>query len=525
MSKLKILKFLLMPLILSSFVFAQPQQTCQIAIPRYGVIMCQSTSSYEYPTVTFSCSGNSCTASFTCISNCQITSVNDIKVECDQLQAAVWKIYKNGELVTEKGVWGGGNFPITFDRGDTIRIEAQCTRILANYPVKPTSKVVIQQLLIMLYEGWAGTLPTSPISGTEGCSIQKIRDKYVSQPNVQSYMDPRTNSIRVKPDATYSSLDYVPTNWRVGETYVFVKDWETGIADISLTYDKQNNAYWCGGSFGNRKIYEVNYVTSPTGTCYAIPTRVLKDNLQCCFPSDCLALDPSGRLTCNPDTWRCEETKPCNSDIDCQQTFGYPTCLNKQITSWRCDTTKKWGSYSGTCVKQVRSVSQCPNECTANEYYNEDQGKCLPRITLLECPVGKCCEAGGNYKPRSCPNGLQCCHTGDPIIGECKQSCTEQRQETRQIGGWQTTTGNQPITGQFVLYNNPVVIVILILVIIASCIGCYFLFWKKGGVSLTKKVKPEEKIKTKNKVKYCTECGAKQDINNKYCTKCGNKLN
>jgi len=508
--------FFFMLLFLPTIVFAQSQTSCQIAIPRYGVIMCQSTSSYEYPTITFSCSGNSCSASFTCVSNCEISSANDIKIDCGNLQAPVWTVYKNGEFVTSKGIFGGGDFPITFTRGDTIRIDAHCTQVLVNYHVLSTSKVTIQQLLIMLYEGWAGTLPTSPIPGTQGCSIQQVIDRYTGQPDVSSYLNPLTGMIETKPSATYSNLANTPTNWKIGDTYVFVKDWQTGIADISLTYDKQNNAYWCGGSFGNRKIYNVNQVISSTGTCYAIPTSIFRQNIECCFPSDCLTLDPSGKLTCNPETWKCEETRPCNSDLDCQQTFGYGICQNKQMIGWYCDTTKKWGNYIGTCVKQTRNVLQCPSDCTVNEYYNEDQGRCLPRITLVECPIGKCCEAGGNYKPQSCPSGLQCCHTGDLIVGECKSSCIEQKQEAPQI------TGGQPITGQISLLGEPSILAILVGIGIV-CV-CGYVFWKKRRTTLPTKAISEYKTNIGGKFKYCTECGAKQDINKKYCTQCGSKL-
>ena len=474
--------------ILLSISIAIAQQTaspsCQLAIPRYGVVQCQSTSSNEYPIAAFSCPSGSttCSASFTCISNCQISSANEIRIDCPtglKSSISTWTVYKNGVKVTDKGIFGGGTFPIIFDRGDTIRVDATCTQLVTSYPVQSTSQVTIQQLKIMLYEGWAGTLPTAPIQGTEGCSIQKVIDNYKGQADVQSYLNPTTGSTESKLPSTYTSTSQMPTNWKVSDTYIFVKDWQTGIADISLTYDKANKAYWCGGQFGSRKIYNVNQITSASGACYAIPQTIALSNIQCCFPSDCLALDPSGKLTCNPDTWKCEETKPCNSNLDCEQTFSSGICQNKQSTSWSCDTTKKWGSYAGTCVKTTKTVQQCPSDCTANEYYNDQQGKCVPKVTLVQCPAGKCCKSGGNYIEKACDAGLQCCINNDPIIGECKASCSS---TTSTQGGEQpagTGTEGKPFTGLFVLSPNLMVGIVAAVVVVIG-VAIYFLR-KKGG--------------------------------------------
>lgn len=503
--------------VLSVFLINIPvlaQENCQLAIPRYGVVQCQSTSSDEYPILKFSCSGNQCSTSFTCISNCEISSPNEIKIYCGSLQASVWKVYKNSVLVTEKSIFGGGTFPIKFNRGDTISVDAYCTQLVTNYQVQSTSQIEIQQLLILLSEGWAGSLPTAPIQGTEGCTLNKVIDKYKGESQVQTFLNPITGNLDSKPSSTYENINQLPTNWKVGDTYIFVKDWQTGIADISLTYDKQKRPYWCGGQIGNRKIYNVNNIMSANGICYSLPTSIALQNVECCFPVDCLSKDPSGKLTCNPDTWKCEETKSCNSNVECQQTFGTGICQNNQVINWFCDTNKKWGNYIGTCVKQIKTVIQCQSDCTANEYYNEDEGICKSRVTILDCPSGKCCKPGGNYKEKNCDVGLECCSTTDSLLGECKSSCSPPPQTVQH----KPESGNIGITAQAVgTESNNSFVIILVLVLAGAVIASYFLFIRKPKTS---KALP----KVQSQGKFCTKCGSSIKGNSKFCTKCGKQV-
>lgn len=456
---------------LASIVFAQTQQSCQLALPRYGSVRCNSEGVDERIPISFTSSDTYSTATFACLSNCHLDPT-DVVISCDY-SIGGWKAEVNGVTKYSTGIFGTKTDSVDWIRGDSFVLTANCRGldVWTTHPVKSTSSASVTQTKIMLEEAWAGSLDYVPIQGTEGCSIQKVIDNYKSQADVQSYLNPTTGSVESKPSSTYTSTSQMPINWNIGDTYVYVKDWQTGIADISLTYDKANKAYWCGGLFGSRKIYNVNQITSASGACYAIPQGIALSNIQCCFPSDCLGLDPSGKLTCNPDTWKCEETKPCNSNIDCEQTFSSGVCQNKQSTSWSCDTTKKWGNYVGTCVKSTRTVEQCPSDCTSSEYYNDQQGKCVPKVTLIQCPAGKCCKSGGNYIEKTCDSGLQCCMINDPIIGECKASCGASPQ-TNQSNGVNVSTG------QFVLPEGSNLIVILVIVVVAIGGIVSYVVWK-----------------------------------------------
>ena len=416
MKKMLILFIFLLANISSTFAFSISD--CQLATPRYGVIQCINTMQKETNFASFSCDDEWCTAEIPCLSNCKLNSRNDIQIEgCPIGYSEKVEIYKDGDIKS---------YPLEWDVKTTATVRATCALLFGFGGYKTIdsgSRVEYQQDLIKLYEGWAGTLPTKPLDYTEGCSLNKIASKYHSDIDVQLFLDPKTGITEDKPSSTYTSINEMPTNWKIGNNYVFVKDWMTGVADISLTYDKNNNAYWCGGTLGNRKIYNVENVNSGSGNCYAIPKSVAKQNIECCFPVDCSWKGP--QYTCNPDTWNCEETRWCDSELDCQQVFGEGVCQNEQIISWSCIFNKKWGVHSGTCEKKTKAVIECPDACTSAEYYNEEEGICKPRIEYIDCPPGKCCVGGSSYKPRICSSDMICCKLEGSYVGECKTECIE----------------------------------------------------------------------------------------------------
>ena len=445
---MKILVLIIYLLILTLFLISNgsAEDNCTLAIPRYGSVVCeeQSSSYIESITpITLVKSNKEVTASLPCLHACQI-SVSDIRDAqgrtlfsgpdrpCGNTSDEAW-VYildKNGATLHRREGNGdtSDNFfkgdPLEFTRDNPISIKMFCNFFGKTDNIQTGQTVSYKQKPIKLEEAWAGSLEYVPITGTEGCTLNSVIDRYKEDKNIQ-YLDPTKGTLEQKPTSTYTSVAEIPTNWKVSDSYIFVKDWQTGIADISLTYDKQNNGYWCGGLTGSRKTYNVNKVVSAAGSCYSIPTSVDKQ-VECCFPSDCSA--KGSGYTCNPDTWKCEETRWCDSQLDCDQVFGKGVCQDNKITDWSCDTSKKWGSHSGTCVKNVRDVKQCASACTGQEYYNEEEGICKPRSVILDCPAGSCCSEGGNYKPSPCSDDLTCCTGGDSKIGSCKQSCVATQQ-------------------------------------------------------------------------------------------------
>lgn len=518
----KILIIILLSFISLPIAFAQ--ESCQIAIPRYGSVVCRSQNIYEPVLTSFVASSDKSTLTYACLSNCELKS-NDVKIQCDW-SIGGWKAEVNGIEKYSTGMFGEKANEIKWSRGDTFLITAKCrgADFWTTHPVKDASSVTISQLKIMLEEAWAGSLEYVPIPNTEGCALNKVVDRYRGDIDVQSYLDPQTGSPKSKLSSTYTSVNQMPTNWKVSESYIFVKDWQTGIAGISLTYDKQNNAYWCGGLSGSRKIYNVNKVTSVTGSCYAIPDSIYKPNIECCFPADCSW--KGMKYTCNPDTWSCEETRWCDSDLDCQQVFGEGICQNKQITKWACNTNKKWGTHLGTCEKIIRTVQQCSSDCTNSEYYNEEEGRCKSRVTILDCPLGKCCKSGGNYKEKSCSSGLLCCSTADPILGECKQSC-EPTTTTISTSSKASSGSSGVGLGTGMATSAPTDFIwIPIIIVIAGLGGAGYFFWQwyNKKPKKTEKIEKEKKREVgKSKKKFCTKCGKELKLGAKFCTSCGKK--
>ncbi len=495
------------------------ESSCQLAIPRYGAIQCLSAGINEPRDLSFNCSTTGCSASFTCVSECSIKKT-DINLKCgDDYRSLYWTLSINGEKKAERTPTSGepSFADFSFYRGQTVSVTSHCIDWqFKDYPVSTAkSKVGVSELRIVLKEGWAGSLPDVTIPESVGCNTNAVIGKYVHGSDVSTYLNPATGTQETKPKSTYSTVSNAPTNWKVDDNYVFVKDWQTGIADISLTRDKNNRQYWCGGTFGRRKIYEVNQINTSSGACYAIPTSIALSDIQCCFPSDCIAIDPSEKLTCNPDNWKCEETKPCNSELDCQQTFGSGVCSNKQLTSWTCDATKKWGDFQGTCIKSIKTVPQCSSDCTTNQYYDESTTTCKNKVTFLECPPGNCCKEGGSYKPKECGAGLTCCVAFGSFNGECKASC--ESNPNLQNSGVSIQTGQ----GQQNSKVNPVTMIkptdytpIVAGVILFGLVGAgYYLYSSKK----TPKHQVEESAK-------CGRCGAHNSVALKFCSKCGNKF-
>lgn len=498
-------------------------QECELATPRYGSVVCRDQGITETVAKNFVIGEKESILSYVCLSECHLNPSN-VVIQCDW-SVGGWKAEVNGNVKYSTGIFGEKTESIDWNRDDSFLVTASCTGadFWTTHPVKSSSSVQMSQKKIMLEEAWAGSLEYVPIPGTEGCSLNNVIDRYRDDTNVQSYFDPATGKTETKPSSTYTSFNQIPTNWEVSESYIFVKDWQTGIADISLTYDKDDNSYWCGGLSGNRKIYNVQKVNSVTGACYSIPTSISKTNIECCFPADCTW--KGSTYTCNPDTWSCEETRWCDSQLDCDQVFGEGICQNRQITSWVCDTNQPWGTHSGTCIRNERIVNQCPSDCTTDEYYNEQEGSCKPRNILLNCPADKCCKEGGNYKTQSCDSGLYCCQTGSlSSIGECKETCdyatTQKQQDSQQFTG--AVISENPIIDS----TLPIIVGIIVIVAVVGYFG-FTRMRKKPYVLKTPQPKPvesEEVKEQKTDSGFCPGCGTKLNSGDIHCSECGEKV-
>ena len=225
----KLIFILLVGMVLVGFVGAE---TCQLATPRYGVVQCTNTEQTETKHSNFgNFDGEWSINKINCLSNCQLDSEEDIIIDCKNLPWDEKKIFKDGVEKT--------SFPISWNKGDSLIVKGRCESIFSSNSVPDNSDVAYQQDLIMLEEEWAGSLPENFIDGTEGCILNKNYESI----KIDFYLDPQTESKEYSPDSTYSVLNDYPNNWKIGDKFVFIKDWQTGIADISLTYDKNNKAY------------------------------------------------------------------------------------------------------------------------------------------------------------------------------------------------------------------------------------------------------------------------------------------
>jgi hypothetical protein len=535
-------------------------------VPQFGTVVCQGSTppTYEYPEKNFSGSSES-VVSFDCISDCSFEQVSWITDSsgrgvdqggqaCSTGWGLSFYIYvgSNPTPTFARYVLGNtnGNLPVNFDRtSGSLTIKATCCPLGLNYgctKIADGFKAKIKQTTIWLYDGNPGQPVPQQVDGSVNCIPNSFVQKYSNKRVISGDMPSDISSVVKPPNyqdilTIQNNLLNAPVNMRPGQTYSYLYGWNV-VPNINILYKKDGSiSGYCGGSVGNRQVFDFSTVTTASGSCYLIPTTFSR-NAECCYNEDCKWKDPSGSLVCDPNTFSCSEQRPCNSDIDCQVP-GEASCLNKQETSWNCNLNQKWYPYQGTCVKTTKVVPCCSdNDCpdSANQYCDKEKG-CLQRYVLMDCPSGKCCESGGNYKPQSCYSGLQCCHYGDPIIGECKTSCAPPPTQTSQPSQVaqpqqtsQPTTGeniypssgtSMPITGNLLANLNSTNLAVIVGIVIAICIGGFLVYRnRKSGTRIVKEVKKHKEKKTDSKGKFCTKCGSKLNESQKFCTKCGKEV-
>jgi len=476
---------------LASIVLAQTQQPCKLAYPQMEVTECDAGESFTATNAhTFQCNGNDCKITYTCIVDCTI----NVHIDCGAVSEIKGQILVNNKPVADLSqfVSGGGTADVTgikAGEGDSIVIPASCARLYFPYPVDTSKSYAnIQDYNKYLY-ATNPDFPRHKLDDTKNCIPQSYVSNYIAQqvssgnlPSVYTTggKDALGNNIQTPKNFQDISKINLASELKKGDTLSYFYKWIT-VDDINLRYDQNKNPVFCGGgTIGQRKLFSYSTIQTSGGSCYSVPSSQSGTG-ECCGDGDCSIV---GKI-CGP-AFTCTDKKPCNSDVECGT--QEPQCSNNQLTSWTCDKTQgpvnmpNGQTYAGWCAKQTKNVACCPSSCGSGTHCEYDKG-CVSDINVIDCPAGKCCESGGNYKTVSCKGGQACCHYGDSIVGECQASCqpTTQEQSKGQSGS--------AITGQFVFPEGSTLITIIIIVIAAvgGIVGYIIYKNKQKEPSLSKK--------------------------------------
>jgi len=474
------------------------------------------------------------TASYTCISDCTI----NLQLKCGWLSTLKGDIVAgNINDVLNQGMIAGGTFTRTYNIGDgeQFSVTAYCdVPILGSQliTIGSASDSIIQihdynKYLFASNHEWTD----HQLYDTKNCipqsRVSTFINKQVTSGSLPSVYqtggtDVLSNDIKTyAADYSISTLN-LNSEMKVGNTLSYFYRWEP-VSNINLKYDSDKIPVYCGGSSDQRKLINYNTITTNDG-CYYVPSTI-KRNVECCLDGDCAF---AGKI-CGPG-FTCTDKKPCNSVVECGTQESQ--CNNNILTSWNCDSSQgsvnlpNGMTYSGWCSKQTMNVACCPNSCGTGMHCEYSKG-CVSDIRIIDCPTGKCCESGGNYKPQDCPAGFQCCHYGDSIIGECKESCTPTPVQTSQQATtgesiFPSSEGSTPITGNILSNLNSTNLAIIIGAITAISVGVFLIFRnRKSKVTVKETKKPKENKISKGK--FCTKCGSKLNEGQKFCTKCGKK--
>lgn len=506
-------------------------ENCKVAWPQFGVVSCEVFygSTPQIETKSFSCSGTSCSISFSCAgrSNCAINNIaSDITASCSNsaLYSYYYTINVDGKIMPSSGeygnCWVGCDNPPNSGTGKfgSLTINGECRTQIKNKAPLVNSKATISYENIYLYD----TTPDYPkhkVDSSVGCVPNGIMFKsgYTSR-LPSSWVDSNGNAAeKSKPSDIVDAV----TNMDPGKTYSYLYGWRE-VANINLINGKDGNpAGYCGGNLGDRKLLSYSKIDGNDG-CYIIPTSVQK-NVECCYNEDCKWKDASGKYICDPTTFTCSLERPCNSDYDCQ-IIGEESCSNKIETSWKCDLSSQWQPYKGTCKKETKTVLCCSdNDCSDKEYCDKESG-CKAKYVFEECPSNKCCKFGGDFKEKGCSSGEKCCTSGG-YVGECKESCEPIpiSSDNKIVETAKDTKGYAEDNGEKILSSTSeessstgTIVLVVFLILISSSIG-FFVYVKN------KDKKPKTKKEQGRSAKHCSKCGNTLKAGSKFCTKCGRK--
>jgi hypothetical protein len=470
---------------------AQAQEQCQLAYPMMEVLKCEKSDAFDKKE-SFKCPDSNCQITYSCVSDCTFS----VHIDCGMLSEIRGEVRVDGELVADlsKFISGSGKADVsglTAGDGASIVITASCARLFIPYHLDTTKSYAnfhdYNKFLFATNHEWS----SHKLYDTSNCIPQSRVANFINKqiksgnlPNI--YLTGGTDILGNFIVSYENFVDISKLNlaseMKVGDTISYFYRWEP-VSNINLKYDENKNPVYCGGSSDQRKLIGYNTITTNDGSCYYVPSYVIKQ-VECCLDGDCSF---TGQL-CGPG-FVCTDKKPCNGMYDCGT--EEPQCTGNLKSWWGCDVSQgpvnmpDGQTYKGWCKKETKQVKCCPNSCQTGYHCVEDIG-CEPDIRLIECPSGKCCKSGGNYRPKTCDSGLICCPTGDPLIGECKVSC----QPTTTIQGEAQPTGTEgsPFTGLFGLGSN-LLIGIVVAIIAVVGIVIYFLKKKEGFESGEKKEK------------------------------------
>jgi len=509
----KLILFLLIGLVLISFVVAEE---CEVAWPQFGVIECdvvETTAKLEdYPSNCQSEEPYWCEFNFECAGkvHCNIYGM-DFDLKCSEGNWAPYlEIYKDGS--STPSIYNlKDNPPPNIEEFQTVLIKSYCLGTILGWnkeQLENLSKIELTYQNKYLYDDnpdhtrhlvpeSVGCIPNG-IMAKEGY-LNQLPERWVDSDG------------QIKDNKPSDATDYLPTNMEEGETYSYLYGWRE-VSEINLIHDKNGElAGYCGGNLGSRKLLEYQQL-SEENNCYIIPTSVKRD-VECCYDGDCKWKGEN--YVCDPTTFMCSESKPCNSDIECQ-VIGQTTCLDNTETLWTCDLNEVWYPKKGTCMKSTKEVLCCSDDdCGTEEYCNKEEG-CKLRYNLENCPSERCCIYGGDYKEKECGSSLQCCILVGSLVGVCEEDCSqvdkeELENENFQGGNASSLSEKSSSTGTIIL--------IVFLILIGGSVA-YFVYVKNKKKKLKTKVKKE--LKTKEK--HCTKCGNLLSSKNKFCTKCGKRV-
>lgn len=517
MKKLILLFFVCMFLVsLGSFVLGE--EKCQVAYPMMEVLKCEKQDSFT-KTLPFSCSGTTCTLNYNCISDCIIDTIH---IDCGatggikgDVTIAGGPPQHFGRFYEISGKHDLNNFK-TAGEGEEILINANCDFAWIDYALNTSkSYVTIKDSNKYLYatnHEWS----SHKLDDTPNCipqsRVSNFISKQVSNGNLPSvYQNGGTDIlgnqiITQQGDYSLSNIN-LNSELRTGDTLSYFYRWEL-VSNINLKYDQDKNPVYCGGSSDQRKLINYEQVGTGDGSCYLVPSS-LKRNVECCLDGDCHL----NNLLCGPD-FICTDKKPCNGVYDCgtEET----SCINNQKTTWTCDTSSgevnmpDGTTYKGWCKKETKSTQCCSSSCQEGYHCVEDKG-CESDVRIINCPAGKCCKSGGDYREAICQGGNICCTNGG-YVGDCKKSCEEIKESTstKSQDASQTSgiTGN--VAGNGGSSKTGILIAIVFLILIGGSIAFYIY-----------KRKSPSKVSSPSTTSHCTKCGSK--ISGKFCTKCGKK--
>jgi hypothetical protein len=411
--------------------YSVSKESCQLAYPEFGEVVCKPLSqpSYEYVLKNFSKEKDFSVVNLTCISHCSldgkhyIIGANDKSwgfggIFCEE--GALERIYifngsKEIARYTPWEGWVGWVGKIEFDENSQLNIRVQCCSLNLCSSALEGVKIRYKQEEVMLHEATPAQPIFKEVVGSKNCNTTTFIEKYKNNRLIFGKLPLNfyisSTEKRSLPE-NYKSFEELQ-NLKVQETYSFLYGWKD-VRDIETIFGGKKEDY-CGGEIGNRKLFEVTKVVTINGDCYLIPINVKKE-VECCYNIDCRSLNLS---ICSPQTFSCEKLKPCNSDFDCQIEEEY--CSSKFKRWWRCDFLNPIYPYRGTCKKELTRVECCDDDECPKGYYCDLDGKCKKKLKL-ECP-GECCISGGEYQPKNCEKGLACCVKSGSFIGKCKVKC------------------------------------------------------------------------------------------------------